>query len=230
MKKQQPQISEDRIVEASWELLKEGEIEKFSMRKLADRLGIQAPSLYWHFKSKQDLYQRLAGRIAKKITEEFRAEGDWRQQLAELAAAMRNVLERYPCATQLMMMTLPHEPDNIRLTNRMLLCLEPTPLAPEQRFQAILTLTNYVFHFVLDNEQHQRAVSALVQEKETVPYGEMSELLDGMSEEDAGLFRKLFKNGLFELMGTDKAFDFGVKLILLGIEQVIEEQEAQSEV
>lgn len=82
-------------------------IEKFSMRRLADRLGIQAPSLYWYFKSKQNLYQRLANQVSKIILEEFHSEGDWKEQLTELAGTVRSVLSRYPCSTQLMMMTLP---------------------------------------------------------------------------------------------------------------------------
>lgn len=53
----------------------------------------------------------------------------------------------------------------------------------------------------------------------------MIRLLDSMSETDAGLFRRMFTNGLFELMGTDRAFEFGLKLILYGIERVIKEQE-----
>ncbi|MNT90608.1 hypothetical protein D3C72_2315410 [compost metagenome] len=53
----------------------------------------------------------------------------------------------------------------------------------------------------------------------------MDRLLDSMSETEAGLFRRLFKSRLFDLMGTDGAFEFGVNLILLGIEQVIKEQE-----
>ncbi|UQZ36926.1 TetR family transcriptional regulator [Paenibacillus sp. PK3_47] len=225
MKKQQPQISEERILEASWELLGEEDIEKFSMRRLADRLGIQAPSLYWYFKSKQALYQRLANQVSKIILEEFHSGGDWREQLGALAVTIRNVLRRYPCSTQLMMMTLPHEPDIIRFTNRMLLCVEQTPLKEEQKLQAILTLTNYVFYFVLDDYQHQRSVSAIFKNQEEMPAGEMISLLDSMSESDAGLFRSMFKSGLFELMGSDGSFDFGLKLILSGIEQVIKEQE-----
>ncbi|MFB7816676.1 TetR/AcrR family transcriptional regulator [Paenibacillus chitinolyticus] len=224
MKKQQPQISEDKILEASWELLGEGGIEKFSMRRLADRLGIQAPSLYWYFKSKQDLYQRLANQVSKMILEEFRSEGDWKEQLTGLAVTVRGVLSRYPCSTQLMMMTLPHEPDIIRFTNRMLLCVESTPLDQEQKMQVILTLVNYVYYFVLDDYQHQRNVTAILKEQKELPVGEMDRLLDSMSETDAGLFRRMFTNGLFELMGTDKAFEFGLRLILLGIEQVIKEQ------
>jgi TetR/AcrR family transcriptional regulator, tetracycline repressor protein len=226
MKKQQPQISEDRILEASWELLGEEDIEKFSMRRLADRLGIQAPSLYWYFKSKQNLYQRLANQVSKVILEEFHSEGDWKEQLTGLAVTVRSVLSRYPCSTQLMMMTLPHEPDIIRFTNRMLLCVESTPLAQEQKMQVVTTLVNYVFYFVLDDYQHERNFSAILKEDPgAAPGEELIRLMDSMSETDTGLFRRMFTNGLFELMGTDGAFEFGLKLILLGIEQVIKEQE-----
>ncbi|KMY50247.1 TetR/AcrR family transcriptional regulator [Peribacillus loiseleuriae] len=225
MKKQQPQISEDKILETSWELLGEEGIEKFSMRRLADRLGIQAPSLYWYFKSKQNLYQRLANQVSKIILEEFHSEGDWKEQLTALAVTVRSVLSRYPCSTQIMMMILPHEPDIIRFTNRMLLCVESTPLEQEQKMQVVTTLVNYVYYFVLDDYQHERNVSAILKAKEIPPGEEMIRLLDSMNDTDAGLFRRMFTNGLFELMGTDRAFEFGLKLILLGIEQVIKEQE-----
>ncbi|MEC0265303.1 TetR/AcrR family transcriptional regulator [Paenibacillus anseongense] len=224
MKKQQPQISEDKILETSWELLGEDGIEKFSMRRLADRLGIQAPSLYWYFKSKQNLFQRLANQVSKMIVEEFHSEGDWKEHLTAFAVTVRRVLCRYPCSTQLMMLTIPIEPDMIRFTNRMLLCLESTPLEQEQKLQAVLTLVNYVFYFVLDNYQHQRLFSTVIKEQEEQLGGEMIRLLDSMSETDAGQFRSMYKSGLFELIGTDKSFEFGLKLILLGIEQVIEEQ------
>jgi TetR/AcrR family tetracycline transcriptional repressor len=124
-----------------------------------------------------------------------------------------------------MMMTLPHEPDIIRFTNRMLLCLESTPLDREQKLQVVNTLVNYVFYFVLDNYQHERNVSAILKDEGAHPGEEIIHLLDAMSETDAGLFRRMFKSGLFQVMGTDRAFEFGLKLILLGIEQVIKEQE-----
>lgn len=227
MKKQQPQISEDKILEASWELLGEEGIDKFSMRRLADRLGIQAPSLYWYFQSKQNLYQRLANQVSKIILEEFHSEGDWKEQLKGLAVTVRSVLSRYPCSTQLMMMTLPHEPDIIRYSNRMLLCVEPTPLEQEQKMQVVTTLVNYVYNFVLDDYEHQRNVSAIIKEQGegALPGEKMIHLMNSMSETDAGLFRRMFTSGLFKVMGTDKAFEFGLKLILLGIEQVIKEQE-----
>lgn len=225
MKKQQPQVTEDKILEASWGLLGDEGIEKFSLRRLADRLGIQAPSLYWYFKNKQDLYQRLANQVSQIILEEFHSEGDWKEQLTELAVTVRSVLSRYPCSTQLMMITLPHEPDIIRFNNRMLLCVESTPLKQEQKLQVIITLVNYIYNFVLDAYQHERNVSAILKNQGELPGEEMTRLLDSMPDEEAGLFRTMFKNELFELMGTDRAFEFGLKVILLGVEQVMKEQE-----
>lgn len=125
------------------------------------------------------------------------------------------MLSRYPSSPQLMMITLPHEPDIIRLTNRMLLCVESTPLEQAQKMQVVTTLMNYVIYFVLDDYQHERSVSVMLKEQETDPGDEMIRLLNSMSETDAGLFRSMFTNGLFEVMGTDVAFEFGVKLILL---------------
>ncbi|WP_442637286.1 TetR/AcrR family transcriptional regulator [Rossellomorea marisflavi] len=225
MPKQPTQVSEETILKASWSLLEEGGIEKFSMRKLAVRLGIQAPSLYWYFKSKQDLYQRLVNQISKKIVEEYDEDGDWKSQLTELATTVRRVLGQYPCSTQLMMMTLPHEPDMIRFTNLMLRCVESTPLQEEQKLQVVMTLMNYVFYFVLDGEQHERNVSTIVKEHGGDPGEEVTNLLESMSEGDAGLFRRLFKNGMFDLMGTDSAFEFGLRVIVMGIEQVMKENE-----
>ncbi|MFJ7755840.1 TetR/AcrR family transcriptional regulator [Peribacillus muralis] len=225
MKKQQPQISEEKILEASWELLGEEGIEKFSLRRLAARLGIQAPSLYWYFKSKQHLYQRLANHVSKMILNEFHSEGEWKEQLTVLAVTVRSVLSRYPCSTQLMMMTLPHEPDIIRFTNRMLLCVESTTLEQEQKMQVVTTLVNYVYYFVLDDYQHERNVSAIMKDQESDPGEEVTRLLNSMSETDAGLFRRMFTDGLFNLMGSDRSFEFGLKLILAGIEQVIRDQE-----
>ena len=123
-----------------------------------------------------------------------------------------------------MMMTLPHEPDIIRYTNRMLLCVESTPLEQEQKMQVVTTLVNYVYYFVLDNYQHEQNISAILKDNGDIPEEEMINLLDSMSEADAGLFKRMFRNGLFELMGSDRAFEFGLKVILLGIEQVIEEK------
>ncbi|CAN5155841.1 TetR/AcrR family transcriptional regulator C-terminal domain-containing protein [soil metagenome] len=48
------------IVQAALDLLDEVGIEGLSTRRLAAKLGIRGPSLYWHFKSKRELLDHMA--------------------------------------------------------------------------------------------------------------------------------------------------------------------------
>ena len=48
------------IVQAALSLLDEVGIDGLSTRRLAARLGIQGPSLYWHFKNKRELLDQMA--------------------------------------------------------------------------------------------------------------------------------------------------------------------------
>jgi TetR/AcrR family tetracycline transcriptional repressor len=51
------------IVEAALGLLERDGVDGLSTRKLAAQLGIRGPSLYWHFKSKQQLLDHMAERM-----------------------------------------------------------------------------------------------------------------------------------------------------------------------
>ncbi|MBU1305574.1 MAG: TetR family transcriptional regulator, partial [Alphaproteobacteria bacterium] len=48
-------IDRDRIIDEALLLLNEVGIDKLSTRKLAERLGVAQPALYWHFKNKSAL-------------------------------------------------------------------------------------------------------------------------------------------------------------------------------
>lgn len=68
----------------------------------------------------------------------------------------------------------------------MLLCLESTPLEQEQKVQTVLTLENYVHHFVLDDYQHQRTVSARMDNQGELPEGGMMRLLTPWARRGSG--------------------------------------------
>jgi TetR/AcrR family tetracycline transcriptional repressor len=58
-----PNLERDKVVEAALELLNEGGFEGLTLRRLADKLGVKAAALYWHFKNKQDLIDQVATKI-----------------------------------------------------------------------------------------------------------------------------------------------------------------------
>ena len=49
------------ILEAAWELAGEQGLAEFTLRDLAERVGMRAPSLYSHFASKHAIYDAMFG-------------------------------------------------------------------------------------------------------------------------------------------------------------------------
>lgn len=65
-----PQISKEQIVDEAFSLLRETNLAGLTMRVLADRLGIKAASLYWHFPNKAALEAAMSERLFIKNTVE----------------------------------------------------------------------------------------------------------------------------------------------------------------
>ncbi len=70
----------EEILEAAWELAREEGLVGLSLRRLADRLGMRAPSLYAYFDSKDAIYDGMFVRGYADFAEAF---GDLDQQVAE---------------------------------------------------------------------------------------------------------------------------------------------------
>jgi AcrR family transcriptional regulator len=49
------------IIEAAWQLAEERGLAEFTLRDLAERVGMRAPSLYSHFESKHAIYDAMFG-------------------------------------------------------------------------------------------------------------------------------------------------------------------------
>jgi AcrR family transcriptional regulator len=91
------------IVEAARELLEAEGLEGLSMRRLADRLGIRAPSLYKHFADKQALEAALISDGFAEQAEAFEtAIANADDALGAIAAAYRQFARHHPHLYRLM--------------------------------------------------------------------------------------------------------------------------------
>lgn len=88
--------STEEILDAAAELLRTGDADSFSVRKLAAVLGTDSSSLYRHFRSKTELLRAVADRILLAAMEEYRPEGDWKQRVTSLALHVREAFGRQP--------------------------------------------------------------------------------------------------------------------------------------
>jgi AcrR family transcriptional regulator len=62
------------ILEAAWELAREQGLAGLSLRDIAARIGMRAPSLYWYFESKHAIYDAMFaegnGELLRRMTAE----------------------------------------------------------------------------------------------------------------------------------------------------------------
>jgi len=65
--KKKPSLSKDKIISKAIIIADRGGIEALSMRILAGELNIQAMSLYYHFKSKDELIAQMADKLITQI-------------------------------------------------------------------------------------------------------------------------------------------------------------------
>jgi len=82
-------IARDNIVEAAFKILDEAGMEGVTLRKVACTLGIRAPSLYWHFKSKQALVDAMADAMIVDVARHIPEGQPWRQTLLQIAREFR---------------------------------------------------------------------------------------------------------------------------------------------
>jgi len=91
-------LSKASIVAAALGLLDEVGLDGLTVRAVAGRLGVQAPALYWHVRSKQDLLDEMAAEIWRRIGAELAAlppELAWRQVMIAFATVTRRMLLAY---------------------------------------------------------------------------------------------------------------------------------------
>ena len=101
-----------QIVDAARDILEAGGPGAVTMRAIADRLGIQAPSLYKHFPDKDALEAALVAAGFVEQAEAFGAASRSRNPLASLARAYRSWAAAHP-HLYLLMTNRPLERDRL---------------------------------------------------------------------------------------------------------------------
>lgn len=88
--------STDEILDTATELLRTGDAEGFSLRKLATVLGTDSSSLYRHFRDKTELLRAVADRVLLAAMDGYRPEGDWKHRITTVALRAREAFGEQP--------------------------------------------------------------------------------------------------------------------------------------
>ncbi|GLZ81913.1 hypothetical protein Afil01_67200 [Actinorhabdospora filicis] len=119
-----------------------------SMRKIAERLGVEAMSLYHHFRNKDLILDGMVDHVFAEIEPPPPAT-EWRAALGHHAASMRDVLVRHPWAIGLMDSRGRPGPATLRRHDGVLGLLRANGFPVAGAAHAVSALDSYVYGFVL---------------------------------------------------------------------------------
>jgi TetR/AcrR family tetracycline transcriptional repressor len=144
----------EEVVLAGLRLLDEVGLENLSLRKLAKELGIQAPTLYWHFKNKQDLLDEMAATaMAEADTGTLPESGaGWDSWLAWMARRIRRGMLAHRDGALLASASRPAD-GRWQYVEGILVLLQKAGFTPAAAMRGIGTLTNYVLGTTLEEQQ-----------------------------------------------------------------------------
>lgn len=92
-----PLLSRDRIVEAAGALVDAEGLEAVSTRRLAAALGVSGPSLYNHFRTKDEILEAVADSVSGRVDlSMFDGGREWREALHDWAHSYRAALADHP--------------------------------------------------------------------------------------------------------------------------------------
>ncbi|WP_375180093.1 TetR/AcrR family transcriptional regulator C-terminal domain-containing protein [Enterococcus rotai] len=149
-------LSKEKIVQAAFQLLTEKpDLEKLSMRKVAQRLGIQAPAIYWHVENKQALLQSMA----EEIEDHFmppKPQANWKETIYAYMENYYELYQQYPCATEIEIQTIPSYPSRLRNLDAILGILNEAGFSIELSYMTITSLQHLLFGMLMDSSEERK--------------------------------------------------------------------------
>jgi TetR/AcrR family tetracycline transcriptional repressor len=150
-------LTRDDILRAALDLLNEVGIDALSTRRLAERLGVQSPTLYWHFKSKAALLDAMSAAVLSDSRAVFSPgpKESWQDWLQDDGRSFRHALLAYRDGARLHAGTRPGEAQREAIEARLrLLCA--AGFEPGAATLLLMSVGRFVVGWVLEEQSAQQ--------------------------------------------------------------------------
>jgi AcrR family transcriptional regulator len=117
-------------------------LDGFSVRRLADGLGVTPMALYWHVADRAELLELVGHAVLAEVTVPPRV-GDWRAQLRDVHRALLAAILRHPNTAEILIGRARYGPAGIALFEAILEILLDAGFDPAAAFDAYQSL--YLF-------------------------------------------------------------------------------------
>lgn len=102
-----PLISRERAAKAALSIIDARGLDALSLDLVARKLGVKAPSFYYHFSDKAELLAEVARLLLMDIDVPAPRRETWEEDLIRLCVAARRSILRHPGAAQLLLQFFP---------------------------------------------------------------------------------------------------------------------------
>jgi AcrR family transcriptional regulator len=206
-------LSQDRIIESAVGLADEIGVDALTIRKLAIALEVKPMTIYHYVPNKEAIIDGMVDMVFSEIDLPM-IDIDWKSAMRQRSASARAVLARHPWAVPLMDSRRTPGNATLRQLDAVIGCLRKGGLSVEMTAHAYAAIDAYIYGFAIQ-EASLPATSG----------DEMTELAESIIETTAmdeypHLMELTTQHVLQPGYDFGNEFDFGLNLILDGLENV----------
>jgi AcrR family transcriptional regulator len=201
-------LSREGIVTAAIELADGDGLDGLSMRRLAQHLGVDAMSIYYHVHDKKALLGAMADAVAAEIPE-APADGPWTGRLRALIMGARQVMLRHPWAVRVLTDSATPTPAVLLHIERVLAVMRGGGCSVDLGHHAIHLLGSRILGFSQDLFDDSPAGD------QAPPPPEWGESMPHVAE----LATAVTHDGALSGCDDEAEFAFGLDLLLDGLER-----------
>ena len=205
-------LTREVVLEAAVSLADAEGVGALTMRRVAERLGVEAMSLYHHVPNKDAILDGMVDAVFAEVT--LPSNGtDWRQEMRERAVSMREVLTRHPWAVGLLESRSNPGSATLRHHDAVLGCLRSGGFSVAGAAHAFSALDSYIYGFALQE-------AALPFESAGADLDELAAgILEQMGDHFPHLAEMITEHALQPGYAYAEEFDIGLDLVLDGLQR-----------
>jgi TetR/AcrR family transcriptional regulator, tetracycline repressor protein len=203
-------VNRTMVAQTGLKLLNDVGLEQLTLRRLGTALKVQAATIYWHFKSKEELIDEMATMVLAEGARNLvpaRASADWKVWAAAFGHGLRKTLLAYRDGARMVAGTKLTNTEYMRTAETIGEKLVDAGFSVRQTVVLMSTIYNYTLSFVMEEQ------AVYPRPNERSPEYDIAER---QSRLDARQFPILRQSGAILFDRFDRRYKEGLELILLG--------------
>ncbi|GAB2983783.1 TetR/AcrR family transcriptional regulator [Amycolatopsis acidiphila] len=143
-------LTVERIIDAALHVVATQGYEALTIRAITAELGTSPSSLYVHVVNKADIDDLIIGRLNSELVLPEPDPDQWREQILQVYAQIRDQYLRYPGISRATLAAMPTNLETLRVSEAILAILLAGGIAPQTAAWAMDSLSLYVAAYTLE--------------------------------------------------------------------------------